>query len=48
MQSVPLITKVLNSNPALGEVYSIQHYIIKSVSGLQGVGDLPIKLTGTI
>ena len=25
MQSVPITTKVVNSNPAHGEVYSIQH-----------------------
>ena len=29
MQSVPIITKVVISNPAHGEVYSIQHYVIK-------------------
>jgi cobalamin biosynthesis protein CbiG len=26
MQSVPITTKVTSSNPAYGEVYSIQHY----------------------
>jgi hypothetical protein len=38
MQSVPIITKVVSSNPAHGEVYSIQHYVIKFVSDLQQVG----------
>ena len=31
VQSVPIITKVESSNPAHGEVYSIQHYVIKFV-----------------
>jgi hypothetical protein len=29
VQSVPIITKVVNLNPAHGEVYSIQLYVIK-------------------
>ena len=29
VQSVPIITKVVSSNPTHGEVYSIQHYMIK-------------------
>jgi hypothetical protein len=49
-------TKVVSSNPAHGEVYSIQHYVIKFVSDLQQVGGFlrvlqfppPIKLTATI
>jgi hypothetical protein len=32
MQSVPITTKVASSNPVHGEVYSIQHYVIKFVS----------------
>ena len=32
MQSVPITTKVVSSNPAPGEVYSTQHYKIKSIS----------------
>ena len=28
MQSVPIATKVVSSNPAHGGVYSIQHYVI--------------------
>ena len=35
MQSVPITTNVVSSNPAHGEVYSIQHYVIKFVSELQ-------------
>jgi len=48
--------KVVSSNPVHGEVYSIQHYVIKFVSDLrQVVGFLcvfqfppQIKLTATI
>jgi hypothetical protein len=36
--SVPITTKVVNSNPIHGEVYSIQHYVIKFVSDLRQVG----------
>jgi uncharacterized protein with PQ loop repeat len=32
--SVPITTKVVSSNPVHGEVYSIQHYVIKFVSDL--------------
>ena len=38
VQSVPITTKVVNSNPVHGDVYSIQHYVIKFVSDLQQVG----------
>ena len=31
-QSVPITTKVVSSNPTHGEVYSIQHYVIKLVT----------------
>jgi len=34
MQSVPITTKVVSLNPAHGEVYSIQLYVIKFVSEL--------------
>jgi len=35
VQSVPITTKVVSSNPVYGEVYSIQHlYMIKFVSDL--------------
>jgi hypothetical protein len=32
LQSVPITTKVVSSNPTHGEVYLIQHYVIKFVS----------------
>jgi hypothetical protein len=32
VRSVPITTKVASSNPAHGEMYSIQHYVIKFVS----------------
>ena len=35
MQSVPIITKVVSSNPVRGEVYSIQHYVIKVCQRLE-------------
>jgi hypothetical protein len=38
VQSVPITTKVVSSNPVHGEVYSIQHYVIKFVSDLRHVG----------
>jgi hypothetical protein len=34
MQSVPITTNVVSSNPIHVEVYSIQHYVIKFVSEL--------------
>ena len=34
VQSVPITTKVVSSNPVLGEVYPIQYYVIKFVSDL--------------
>ena len=43
MQPVPIITKVVSSNPVHGVVYSIQHYVIKFVSDLQQVGGTPIS-----
>ena len=54
---LPQVTdKLHHMNPANGEVYSIQHYVIKFVSDLQQVGGFlqvlrfppPIKLTVTI
>ena len=56
VQSMPITTKVVSSNPDHGKVYSIQHYVIKFVSDLRKVGDflwvlrfLPtIKLTTMI
>ena len=43
MQSVPITTKVVN--PTHGEVYSIQHYVIKFVSDLRQVGGSPVFST---
>jgi hypothetical protein len=37
MQSVPITTKVMSLNTAHGEVYLIQHYVIKFVSDLMQV-----------
>ena len=34
MQSVHITTTVVSSNLNLGDVYSIQHYVIKFVNGL--------------
>jgi len=56
VQSVSITTKVVRSNPAHGEVYSMQHYVIKFVSDLQQVSGIllvllfhpPIKLTAMI
>jgi hypothetical protein len=39
MQSVPITTNVVSSNPVHGEVHSIQHYVIQFVSDLQQVSD---------
>ena len=38
VQSVPITTNILSLNPVHGEVYSIQHYVIKFVSDLWQVG----------
>jgi len=38
VQSVPIATIVVSSNPVHDEVYSIQRYVIKFVSDLQQVG----------
>ena len=53
--TVPITTKVVSSNHAHGEAYSIQHCVIKFVSDLRQVGSFlrillfppPIKLTTT-
>jgi hypothetical protein len=54
MKAVPITTTVVSSNPAHGEVYSIQRYEIKFVSDFV-TGSLPvlllpppIKMTATI
>ena len=38
VQSMHIATKVVSSNPVHGEVYSIQHYVIKFDSDLGQVG----------
>ena len=56
VESVSITTKVVSSNPVHGEVYSIQHFVIKLVSDLRHVGGFlqvlrfppPIKLTAMI
>ena len=46
MQSVPITTTVMSSNPVHGEVYLIQHYVIKFVSDLRQVGGFfPVSST---
>jgi hypothetical protein len=55
-KSVPITTNVVSLNPADGEVYSIQHYVIQFVSDLRQVDGFlqvfrfppPIKLTTMI
>jgi hypothetical protein len=56
MQVVPVTTNVVSLNPTHGEVYSIQHYVIKFVSDMREVSGFlqvlrfppQIKLTVTI
>ena len=38
VQTVAITTKIVNSRPARGEVYLMQHYVIKFVSDLRQVG----------
>ena len=38
VQSVHITTNVVSSNPAHGEVYARQHYVMKFVSDLRQVG----------
>jgi predicted aconitase len=45
VQSVPITTKVVSSNPVHGVVYSIQHYVIKFFSDLRQVGGFLRVLT---
>ena len=42
MKSIPLTTKVVSSNPPNGEVYTIQHFMIKFVVDLRQVGCFPL------
>ncbi len=56
MQSMPITTNVVSSKTANGEVYSIQHYVIKFVIDLRQIGGFlrvlrippPITLTAMI
>jgi len=56
LQSVLITTQVVSSIPVHGEMYAIQHYVIKFVSDYRQVGGFlrvllfppPIKLTATI
>jgi len=53
MQSVPITTNVVSSNPVHGDVYSIQYYVIKFVSDLRQVHGFlwfppPIKLAAML
>jgi hypothetical protein len=56
VQSVPIATKVVSLNTTRGEMYSIQHYVIKFISDWQQLGGFlqvlwfppPIKLTAMI
>jgi hypothetical protein len=53
VQSVHITINAVSSNPSHGEMYSIQHYVIKFVNDLRQVGVFlrilrfspPIKLT---
>jgi len=51
--SVPITIKAASTNPCHGEVYSIQLYALKFVSGLRHVGGFlwfptPINVAATI
>ena len=35
MQTVHITSKIASSNPAVGEVYSLEHYVIEFVSDLR-------------
>ncbi len=56
MQSVPITTNVVSSNPTNGEIYLIQQYVIKFASDLWNVIAFlwvfhfspPTELTATI
>jgi hypothetical protein len=48
MQSVPIATKGVSSNPVDGEVHSTQHYVIEFVSDLRQVCGVLRVLTVTI
>jgi hypothetical protein len=48
MQSVPIVTNVASSNPAHGEVYSMQHYSVTCGRSVVLRFRPPIKLTAMI
>ena len=48
MQSVPITTNVVSLNPVRGEVYSVQHNVIKFVDDLRQVaGSLRVTSVST-
>jgi hypothetical protein len=47
MQSVPITTEAVSSNPIHGEAYSIHHYVIKFDSDLRQVSDFLQTLVST-
>jgi hypothetical protein len=47
MQLVYISTNVVGSNPAHGEAYSTQHYVIKFVNDLRQVGG-SLRLLGYV
>jgi hypothetical protein len=44
VQSVPITTKVVSSNPVNDGVYSIQLYVINVISDLRKVGGILLKV----
>ena len=44
VESVPMITKVVSSNPVHGEVYSIQHCVITFVRDLRQVVGFRVEI----
>ena len=48
MQSVSITTKVVSSNPAHGEVYSIQHYVISLSVNCDFSQGTPVSSTNKI
>jgi hypothetical protein len=48
VQSVPITTKVVSSNPVQDEVYSIQHYVIKFVIGWDMLNSSAISALETV
>jgi hypothetical protein len=48
VQSVPITIEVVSFNPSHGEVYLIQHYVIKFVSDMRQVGDFFLIIDNNI